>query len=362
MKSVLPAEAGTRWRPATGRDIKSRDEQEMDARRFVESRKNSYVHTYEEPDTSAWKRRRVRQPDGTVAYRVIRLVFEGALEDLKRGKTPDDQPLDGLIVYDIDRLTRDNRHLEDAIEVVENFRRPITGTLDLLTDNGRTVARLLVAVANKSSADTARRVCRKHHAMQQAGIPAGSTRPFGHNADKRTLDPEETAAIYDTGIQRLANRYPTSTLGLSQVIDNRMFGARILGNHAQAIQLARAAIKGAKGRATSRAMANYSTMEARALANRGDPTGAGRAMNEAERHFEHAVTANDPAWLGYFDSAEPMSEFCHWLRGLKMRRESAEAAQRARDRLPDRIHAANPIVAAFNDQVRDALARLYDDA
>jgi hypothetical protein len=30
-----------------------------------------------------------------------------------------------LIVYDIDRLTRDNRHLEDAIEVVQNFGRPM---------------------------------------------------------------------------------------------------------------------------------------------------------------------------------------------------------------------------------------------
>ncbi|GAA3026830.1 hypothetical protein GCM10010448_06000 [Streptomyces glomeratus] len=77
---------------------------------------------------------------------MIRPVFEGALEDLKRGTTPDGQRLDGLIVYDIDRLTRGNRHLEDAIEVVENFRRPIidiTSTLDLLTDNGRIVARLL---------------------------------------------------------------------------------------------------------------------------------------------------------------------------------------------------------------------------
>ncbi|MFJ2830724.1 recombinase family protein [Streptomyces sp. NPDC087263] len=139
-----PADSGTKWRPATGRDIRSREEQEKDARRFVESRGGRYVHTYEEPDTSAWKRKRVRQPDGTVAYRVIRPVFEGALEDLKRGAAPNGEHLDGLIVYDIDRLTRDNRHLEDAIEVVENFRRPIidiTGTLDLLTDNGRTVAR-----------------------------------------------------------------------------------------------------------------------------------------------------------------------------------------------------------------------------
>ncbi|WP_406428158.1 recombinase family protein [Streptomyces sp. NBC_00147] len=196
--SSQPTASGKKWRPATGRDVKSRDEQEKDNRRFVESRGGRYVYTYEEPDTSAWKRKRVRQPDGTLTYRVIRPVFEGALEDLKRGTTPDGQQLDGLIVYDIDRLTRDNRHLEDAIEVVENFHRPIidiTGTLDLLTDNGRTVARLLVTVANKSSADTARRVRRKHQALQQAGIPTGSTRPFGYRADKRTLEPKEASAL-----------------------------------------------------------------------------------------------------------------------------------------------------------------------
>ncbi|MFE7235329.1 recombinase family protein [Streptomyces sp. NPDC057596] len=153
--------------------MKSREEQEKDARRFVESRGGRHVYTYEEPDTSAWKRKKARQPDGTISYRVIRPAFEGALEDVKRGTTPDGQRLDGLIVYDIDRLTRDNRHLEDAIEVVENFRRPIidiTGTLDLLTDNGRTVARLLVTVANKSSADTARRVRREHQALQWARV------------------------------------------------------------------------------------------------------------------------------------------------------------------------------------------------
>ncbi|GHD68784.1 hypothetical protein GCM10010317_073660 [Streptomyces mirabilis] len=232
---------------------------------------------------------------------------------------------------------------------------------------------------------------------------------------------------YDTGNQRLAHRYMTSTLRLSQVIDDRMFGARILGNlshqanylgnHAQAIQLARAAVEGAKGRATPRAMALNSAMEARALSNSGDPIGAGRAMNEAERHFERVDMAEDPAWLGYFDSAELMGELCHCFRDLRMRRESVEAAQRAVDDTDPKYartlgfcrmvlaqshllngdleaavttaslavdggdtlqssrfqryvtdfqaevsaHAANPTVAAFNDQVHDALARLNDD-
>jgi len=232
---------------------------------------------------------------------------------------------------------------------------------------------------------------------------------------------------YDSGNHRLAHRYLTSTLRLSQVVDDRMFGARILGNlshqanylgnHAQAIQLARAAVEGAKGRATPRAMALNAAMEARALSNAGDPVGAGRAMNEAERHFERVGTAEDPEWLSYFDSAELMGELCHCFRDLKMRRESVEHAQRAVNDTDPKYartlgfcrmvlaqsqlmngeleaavetaslavdggdslqsarfqryvtdfqaevstHTNNPTVAAFNDQVHDALARLEED-
>ncbi|WP_406429105.1 sporulation protein [Streptomyces sp. NBC_00147] len=232
---------------------------------------------------------------------------------------------------------------------------------------------------------------------------------------------------YDSGNHQLSHRYLTSTLRLTKVIDDRMFGARILsnlshqanylGNHAQAIQLARAGVEGAHGRATPRAMSLFSAMEARALSNAGDPIGAGRAMNEAERHFERADTAEDPEWLGYFDSAELMGEFCHCFRDLKQRREAVEHAQRAVDSTDPQYartlgfcrmvlaqshllngeleaavttaslavnvgetlqsarfqryvndfqtevstHSANPTVAAFNDQVHDALTRLEDE-
>ncbi|MEU4212771.1 recombinase family protein [Streptomyces sp. NPDC026206] len=181
--------------PMTGQDIRSTKEQERDGRQFVEKRGGTHVYTYFEPDTSAWRKKRVRLPDGRVVYRVVRPVFEGALEDLKSGRAPNGERLDGLIVYDIDRLTRDNRHLEDAIDVVERHRRPIidiTGSLDLLTDNGRATARVVVAMANKQSADTARRVRRKHRALEREGVPTGGARPFGWNSDKRTLHPEES--------------------------------------------------------------------------------------------------------------------------------------------------------------------------
>ncbi|MGW3355611.1 sporulation protein [Streptomyces bungoensis] len=232
---------------------------------------------------------------------------------------------------------------------------------------------------------------------------------------------------YDIGNHRLAHRYLTSTLRLSQVIDDRMFGSRILGNlshqanylgnHTQAIQLARAAVVGAKGRATPRAMANYWAMEARALSNAGDRAGAAEAMNQAERHFERADSADDPAWLSYFDDAELLGEFCHCFRDLKMRRESVEHAQRAVDSTDPQYartlgfcrmvlaqsqllngeleaavttaslavdggdslqssrfqryvtdfqaevsaHATHPTVVAFNEQVSEALARLDNE-
>ena len=200
--------------PMTGRDINGRDEQEKAVRAYVESRGGTYAHTYVEPDTSAWKRKRVRLPDGRYGYRVIRPVLEGALEDLKAGKTSDGRRLDGIIVADIDRLTRDARHLEDAIDVVQHYGRPIldiTGSLDLLTDNGRTVARMLIAAKSQQSADTSRRVRDKHRAMELAGIPTGGRRPFGWQDDKRTLDPAAAATIRDAA-ERLIQGAPVGAI------------------------------------------------------------------------------------------------------------------------------------------------------
>jgi site-specific DNA recombinase len=182
----------------TGFDLKSRDQQEEDARSYVTGRNGNYVYTYDEPDTSAWKRRRVTLPDRQVIYRVKRPVYEAALKDLTQGVAPNGQRLDGLVVYDIDRLTRDNHDLEDAIDVVVYHQRliiDITGTIDLLTENGRDMARVLVTMAGKQSAATSRRLTRKHQAVALAGIPTGRHRPFGWQADKRTLHPLEAPLL-----------------------------------------------------------------------------------------------------------------------------------------------------------------------
>ncbi|MFD0635944.1 recombinase family protein [Catenulispora yoronensis] len=165
-----------RQAPRTGLDINNRDEQIADCTANIESRGGKVVFVYDEPHTSAYKRRRVVAEDGTVEYRVIRPVYRKALSDLRKGVAPNGERLDGLICPDLDRLTRDNRDLEDSIDVVQRFGRPIldnSGALDLTTESGRTNARVVTAFNNAQSAATGRRVKRKHQALQREGIPTG---------------------------------------------------------------------------------------------------------------------------------------------------------------------------------------------
>ncbi|WP_329101643.1 recombinase family protein [Streptomyces sp. NBC_01439] len=195
--------------PLTGGDINNRNEQEALCRKYVESRGGTYVGTYDEPDTSAWKKKRIKQEDGSYIYRVIRPVFEGMLGDLKKASTESEHftpaegfgkttHVDGSVVYDIDRLTRDHRHLEDAIEVVQYYHRPILdirGSLDLLTDNGRSAARYVLNARASSSTDTSRRLRDSHLSRALRGIPVGGNRAFGWADDKRTIIDKEAWQI-----------------------------------------------------------------------------------------------------------------------------------------------------------------------
>jgi site-specific DNA recombinase len=200
-------------RPRTGLDINNREEQVMDCTEAITRGGGTVVYVYDEPHTSAYKRRRIVLEDGSVIFRVVRPIYEGMLQDLAKGKAPNGERLDGVICPDLDRLTRDPRHLEDSIDVVSRHHRPIldlSGALDLNTTSGQTNARVIVAFKNAQSADTARRVGRKHTALQREGIPTGGTRPFGWNEDKRTLHPEESKLLRTAVKEILAGRAVTS--------------------------------------------------------------------------------------------------------------------------------------------------------
>jgi DNA invertase Pin-like site-specific DNA recombinase len=151
------------------------------------------AETIIENDTSAFKRRHVPLADGTRALRVVRPGFRRALDMLASGEA------DGLIAYDLDRTCRDPRDLEDLIDVVEEKRVPVTsvsGSLRLANDADITMARVMVAVANKSSRDTSRRVARKHEELAESGKPGGGgRRAYGYDSDGVTIREDEAAVI-----------------------------------------------------------------------------------------------------------------------------------------------------------------------
>jgi site-specific DNA recombinase len=155
--------------------------QMADSQAIAAVRRWPVAEPYIDNDLSAFKAQ-VRRP-----------AFERMLQDLKAGL------LDGLVVYDLDRLARQPADLERILSIFDS--RPglrfatVQGDLDLMSSDGRTMARVLIAFANKSSMDTSRRTARKHLELAQAGEPVGGTRPFGWQRDKRTLEPAEADAL-----------------------------------------------------------------------------------------------------------------------------------------------------------------------
>ncbi|MFJ4623077.1 recombinase family protein [Streptomyces sp. NPDC088812] len=172
--------------------------QEEDGRALAAQLGWKIVKVIPEDDTSAFKRRKIKLPDGSIALRTVRPGFRAALDGLAAGE------FDGLIADDLDRVARDPRDLEDLIDVVES-RRPripvqsVTGSLRLNNDADVTMARVMVAVANKSSRDTARRVARKHEELAAEGKPGGGGfRGYGYSTEHEIVE-EEAEILREIG-------------------------------------------------------------------------------------------------------------------------------------------------------------------
>lgn len=170
------------------------ERQEADCRAYAAAHGWEVVAVFKENDTSAFKQRTIMLPSGERVRRVIRPEFRAMLKHLADGHAG------VMIAYDLDRAVRDPRDLEDLIDakVLDGFGvRSVTGSLRLDTDSDVAMARVLVAMANKSSADTARRVARA--AKQQAieGTWHGGQIPFGYRAENGTLviDPERAELV-----------------------------------------------------------------------------------------------------------------------------------------------------------------------
>ncbi|WP_260640485.1 recombinase family protein [Streptomyces angustmyceticus] len=154
-----------------------------------------FAKIYRENDTSAFKKRKVVKPDGAIDWVVLRPEFRQLLADLAHGV------IDGVIFYDLDRLVRQPRDLEDLIDIVEYVKRPVTGAtggrMNLINDSDRHMARMMCVMALKSSEDTARRVARQHLSAAQNGIAQGRI-AYGwvrKGEHKGQLVPDETDVV-----------------------------------------------------------------------------------------------------------------------------------------------------------------------
>ena len=87
-----------------------------------------------------------------------------------------------VIVWDLDRLTRSPREIEDWIELCERHGvRLVTmdGECDTRSENGRLFLRIKAAVARHEVEHKAARQKAAHTQKAAAGLPAGGRRPFG---------------------------------------------------------------------------------------------------------------------------------------------------------------------------------------
>lgn len=165
------------------------ERQEQDARKLVKARGWAVGRVYIDNSVSAYKRG------------VIRPGFEELLEDLKNNV------VDGIVVYDLDRLARQPRDLERVVDLYET--RPmvfatVQADYDLSNSDGLFMARMMVNVANKASADTSRRQKRKNLQRAEMGLPHGGRRPFGYEAGGMVIREDEAAILREVAKKYLS--------------------------------------------------------------------------------------------------------------------------------------------------------------
>lgn len=161
-----------------------------DCRRLAERKGWVVAAEYVDDDVSAWSG-------------CLRPEYQRMLEDLEVGA------VDGVLVYDQDRLHRQSRDLEPFIDLCEGLGMSnvasVSGDLDLTSSDGRYRARIVVAGATKASDDASRRIRRKHEELAEQGrVSGGGTRAYGWEADKTTVRLDEAEVVRECARRFLA--------------------------------------------------------------------------------------------------------------------------------------------------------------
>lgn len=160
------------------------ERQREDCEREARYRRWEVVETYVDQSKSATDKTKVRP------------AYDQMVADWEAGR------FDAIVCWDLDRLTRQPRQLEDWIDAAEDRGLKLvtaSGDLDLTDDRGRTFARVVLAFA-KGEVD--RKSARQRRAqMQRAaqGRPPKGVRPLGYSVDGEVRKREAKAvqAIYE---------------------------------------------------------------------------------------------------------------------------------------------------------------------
>ena len=114
-----------------------------------------------------------------------------------------------VVVWDVDRLTRSPRELEDVIDHADRIGlrlASVGGDIDLATEQGRMMARMKGTVARYEIEQARRRLKAKHRELAASGKHNGP-RPFGWDfSEDRSLliNPAEAAVVRECGDRLLA--------------------------------------------------------------------------------------------------------------------------------------------------------------
>lgn len=155
--------------------------QVQDCRRLAEGLGWGVAGEYVDNDMSAYR--------GKPRPEYLRMLADAA-----------DGLIDAVVVYNLDRLTRRPAELEafaDAMSAAGvRHVKFVTGDMDMGTDDGLMMARIMGAFSAKESANISRRVKRKMEEVAAQGRPhGGSTRPYGYAEDFVTVNEEEAENI-----------------------------------------------------------------------------------------------------------------------------------------------------------------------
>jgi site-specific DNA recombinase len=167
------------------------ERQEAACRDLVASKGGTVVAVYSDEGIGAYKK-------------TVRPDFECILNDLEVGY------IEGLAAWKLDRLTRNQEDLSRLWDVIQKSGAVLAcvhDAVDTSTPAGEFAVRTTVDLAGMESANLGLRVAAQREQAARAGRPGyGGTRPYGYEADKRTIVPVEAAVARDAAMRLLAGQ------------------------------------------------------------------------------------------------------------------------------------------------------------